>query len=1405
MVAGKLSLPNMIHNEVTCVTEEIAVAELACTPLQRAMVRRGRTTPGDGVNVQQVIVTLRQSIRPELLRAAWNLVLKNHDALRISFENGSDAPHFATGAAMPWRQEDWREHEEKMGAFLSADRKSGFDFSEAPLMRAGLFQTQTAEWCMVWTFHHAVLDGRSAALVLQELLAAYDALLEGRKCEVAIGPSFESHLLLRTTDGAQFEEEFWRANLAGVERGTMFEPPLPDVAPAKQCAGFISRETTTLLREFAARYDCSFASIIHAAWALVLGRQAGTDDVVFGEVRSCRSREDRDLVGMFVNTVPLRIRVEPAQSLAGWVCGIAKHRRALRQFESADLEAIQQWTCTESLVPTVVMYDHQPFGDAVRKGMASPDWCRFEMREDTGMPLTLRVFGGEELTFDFQAHPALSSAALAWAVQRFSATMGNIAAATPGALVSDVSVADEDERRQIVEWSRGAKTVESDTTLDGLFAVQLAESPNAIAVRWTKGTLTYVQLHRRAMFVAERLPAGELIAVVMEKGWEQIAGVLAIHYAGSAYVPIDESLPEIRRNAMLAKSGAKIALVQHGSGDGEWPDHVARIVVGGGENDGPSPIRSRPEGLAYVMFTSGSTGEPKGVMIDHRGAVNTCLDVNRRRRMTHKDRVLALSALSFDLSVWDVWGAFAAGATIVIPDADSAKEPAHWADLVRTEGVTVWNSVPALLEIYVDYLELHPEHAATTLRAALLSGDWIPLALPSRFRAVAPDAEVIAMGGATEGSIWSIDFRVEQVDPLWRSIPYGRPMANQDVYVLDARLQPCESLVVGQIFIGGRGVARGYWANPEETAARFITHPASGERIYCTGDLGRWLPDGRVEFLGREDFQVKVQGFRIELEEIEAALRQHPEVGAATVIAAGHREGGKRLAAYLVPRNDHALSSVDLRIFLRERLPAYMVPATFSVLEAFPLSANGKVDRKALPPASEVEFPECEMDELSVLVAGVFRCGKVDEYLNFLHHGVSSIEMIGLASALERRFGIRPKLARLYREPTIAALRRMLREAGFVTSEVSRISLGEPDASASAGGELDWRNVSASAIPPPLRKGWQSDRGTLEKTAYNVHLDWTQLDSLVAGGARNGIHARSSGSEPCAPSDAPLRVDSPQADVRRPAMERGSNWMRLNADGKKQPFIYLHGNYFGGDYSRDLADLLGPDQPFIAVHPHGTAGGILPGSIREMAADRISALKQAGFAGPWLLGGYCNGAFVALEMARQLEAAGEESPRVILLMANGAKVRFRMVNRLIRAFSFNVSEEALERRLVGMRNRLLALEGKLKCGMKRLMGARTSEPKVPKKDQPAVGQACFLSGFYIRAIEGYVPGDFGGKLLCLWPAKEDNAWHCEDAARGWRDVSKSASGHIVPGDHFSIFSDAETQNVVAEKIREFLR
>ena len=448
--------------------------------------------------------------------------------------------------------------------------------------------------------------------------------------------------------------------------------------------------------------------------------------------------------------------------------------------------------------------------------------------------------------------------------------------------------------------------------LQTLFERQAALAPERPAVIAPARTLCYGELERISNRLAWRLRErgarpNALIAVVMEKGWEQVAAVLAVLKAGAAYLPIDPGLPPERRNHLLAHGEAAVALTQGRLADSlEWPAGVERLAIdreeaAAGESAAP-PLAQAPADLAYTIFTSGSTGLPKGVMIDHRGAVNTILDVNRRFAVTAEDRVLGLSSLSFDLSVYDVFGTLAAGGALVLPEPEAARNPARWAQLVAAHRVTLWNSVPALMEVLVEHAEGGGGSRLASLRLVLLSGDWVPVGLPDRIRALVPPARVVSLGGATEASIWSILHPIGEVDPATPSIPYGRPMENQTFHVLGARLEPRPVWVPGELYIGGIGLAAGYWRDPDRTAASFITHPGSGERLYRTGDLGRYLPSGDIEFLGREDMQVKVQGHRIELGEIEAALERHPALRTAAVVALGDPRGHRRLVACVVPR-----------------------------------------------------------------------------------------------------------------------------------------------------------------------------------------------------------------------------------------------------------------------------------------------------------------------------------------------------------------------------------------------------------------------------------------------------------------------------------------------------------------------
>ncbi|MFG2994504.1 amino acid adenylation domain-containing protein [Streptomyces sp. NPDC048257] len=558
-----------------------------------------------------------------------------------------------------------------------------------------------------------------------------------------------------------------------------------------------------------------------------------------------------------------------------------------------------------------------------------------------------------------------------------------------------------------------------------------AAHPEAPAVITADSTLTYGELDRIADRIAHRLRAlgaepNTLVAVLMHKGWQQIPAVLGVLRSGAAYLPVDAGLPQERIDQLIAAGGAGVALVQPG---GHVPAGVTALVVdrqpGEGEPDVPDgPVEAAATGpgdLAYVIFTSGSTGRPKGVMISHRSAVNTVDDIGTRCAVGPQDRVLGLSSLSFDLSVYDVFGVLGAGGALVLPAPGEDRDPGRWAALADEHRVTLWNTVPLLLELLVEHCEQQGAGFPRSLRTALLSGDWIPLSLPGRVRAVAAGApELISLGGATEAAIWSIWHPIERIDPEWRSIPYGTPLRNQTFHVLDADLTDKPDHVTGDLYIGGVGVAQGYWGDPERTAAQFTAHPVTGERLYRTGDLGRYRPDGTLELLGRDDFQVKIGGHRIELGEIEAVLGAHPGVRTAVVVA----QDARRLIGYAVPESGADLADQELRTHLAAKLPSYMVPAVVVTLDRLPTGANGKLDRRALPappstaPADEPPATPAEetLARAWASVLPVERIGRHDDF-NALG-GDSLLGVRAVARAAEQ--GLHLTLADFFAHPTIA-------------------------------------------------------------------------------------------------------------------------------------------------------------------------------------------------------------------------------------------------------------------------------------------------------------------------------------------------------------------------------------------------
>ncbi|MDH5325117.1 MAG: amino acid adenylation domain-containing protein [Gammaproteobacteria bacterium] len=572
--------------------------------------------------------------------------------------------------------------------------------------------------------------------------------------------------------------------------------------------------------------------------------------------------------------------------------------------------------------------------------------------------------------------------------------------------------------------------------------------PKKKIVQSPQGCLTYAELLQHstnlaAVLAKHGIKTQDVVAVICDRGPQLLAAVYGTLMAGGAYVPVDPALPQDRRDTILENSKARVVLVQDRYKDLQLPPGVESINIETTETGiCQAPAHTSSFDLAYVIYTSGSTGRPKGVMIEHNGAINTIEDINTRFSVNSADTVFGVSSFGFDLSVYDLFGTVAAGATLVYPDESNTLNPSHWLDLMLQHHVTIWNSAPALATLLADAAE-YRNVKLPHLRLVLLSGDWIPLDLPQRLKTIAPGAKVVSLGGATEASIWSILYEIDEVDSQWSSIPYGYPMKNQSWYVLDQWGRPAPEWTPGELYIAGKGLARGYCNDEEKTQAAFVNHPLNGERLYRTGDMGRYVPGALIEFLGRNDNQVKIQGYRIELGEIETVLSNHTCVSGAVVVVDKQTGSSDRLCAFVQLEPGKEFSEPELKRHIQAKLPQYMIPSSIQTIEQWPLSSNGKVDRKALVagiqtdsnirsnPSLEQEVPATAMETTLLKIWQRVLPGRVSGVTeDFFALGGQSFEAIQIVGQIRENTGVSLSLGDIWQARTIRELACLIENAG---------------------------------------------------------------------------------------------------------------------------------------------------------------------------------------------------------------------------------------------------------------------------------------------------------------------------------------------------------------------------------------
>ncbi|MGW0284424.1 amino acid adenylation domain-containing protein [Streptomyces sp. NPDC003236] len=865
------------------------------------------------------------------LERSWHALVRRHDALRIVVDEDGAQRILAD---VP----DYRIEVEDLRALDDAGRDSRLEATRRamshqvlpsetwPLFDVRASRTGDTEARLHFGIDTLIADGGSVQILLRELLAVYRGELRPSPLEL----SFRDYVMAerQRRGGPERERDlaYWRDRLDTLPPA----PPLPLARRPEELTetrfrrreAHLPADLWSRLKERAAAARITPSALALSAYATVLGTWAGTDRFTLNLTLFNRAGDHPDLpdlVGDF--TALTMLEVDGAASGA-----FEERARRIqnRLWEDLDHQLVSGvWVAGElarrrgvaDAVMPVVFTSELGAADA---GGTPP--------AGLGARVAYTITQTPQVWLDHQIAEDGGRLRLTWdAVEALfpAGVLDDMFAAYTALLTSlaQEPAAWTDEHREVLPPAQTARyTALNDTAgplpgglLHEPFLDRARREPDRVAVVSGTGTVTYGELDRASLAVARSLHragvrSGDLVGVLADRGWEQVASAIGVLRAGAAYLPLDGGLPAARVARSLEHAGAVVLLVpaSRPAGDGapagvtvlRFDEAVADGGAAGPEHD-PRPSTT-PDDLAYVIYTSGSTGDPKGVMTDHRGALNTVIDVNDRFEVGAQDRVFALSSLGFDLSVYDIFGTLAAGAALVLPGPGEERDPVRWARLVAEHGVTVWNSVPALMEMLLAQAVGNPAVDVESLRLVMLSGDWIPVGMPDHIRSVAPKAEVISMGGATEASIWSVLHPVGTVDPERPSIPYGRPMRNQTMYVLDDAFRLRPTGVPGALYIGGVGLAAGYRNAPDLTARAFPTHPVTGERLYRTGDLARLMPDGDLEFLGREDSQVKVRGMRIELGEIEAALVRTEGVREAAALVEGTGTSA-RLAAYVVP------------------------------------------------------------------------------------------------------------------------------------------------------------------------------------------------------------------------------------------------------------------------------------------------------------------------------------------------------------------------------------------------------------------------------------------------------------------------------------------------------------------------
>ncbi|HEY2392079.1 MAG TPA: amino acid adenylation domain-containing protein, partial [Candidatus Angelobacter sp.] len=1017
------------------------------SPLQAGMLFDSVYGAERPMYVVQLQLAISGEVNVTCLSKAWQRTAQRHPILRTSFHwRGLGKPaqvvHSARKAAIEMhdlRSLDQASQTVEIQKFCDADRARGFDLSRAPLARLSLLHLGQETWRLVWTFHHLIMDGWSWSPVLQEFFLCYDALCRGQEPSLPEVVPYRDYIRWLRGQDHDAAETFWKKSLQGVASPARLNEdlvPAPDTLAPQFGERWITYDKESAVR-WSRKFRVTLSTLTMGAWALLLGRLTENNDVLFGNVVSGRPADltgIESIIGPTINTVPTRIRMDQSQTVLGWLRDLQKSQAAARCFDYSQISDIRRWAkmpAEQPLFHTTFVFENYPMSFPPGTKVAGLEISPLPMAETPNQSFMVEADLSRELAIHFVYDSGRFSEA---AVKRIAAQYKRLLhqmVTSPEAHLSELDWMDESEREQVlVEWNRTQEEFPDRACIHELFESQARLSPERVAVIFENASVNYGELNRQANQLANYLNslgvgAETLVGVCMERRPEMIVGLLAILKAGGAYVPLDPSSPKERRSLVVRTARLELILSDQ-KFSREFEGEETRVVsLDRAEaeikhcSDQNLPPVSLPENLAYVMFTSGSTGIPKGVQIAHRSVIN-CLHSFRQRIVAQaEDTVVALTSLSFDIAALELFLPLLMGARVLLTRgaAAGAKELA-----------SQLNSAKEMI------VQATPSTFRLLLQAGWQGGGPLKLLCggealdPQLARELALRGEAIwNVYGPTETTIWSTCHPIRAEE---EHVSLGRPIGNTQLFVLDGEMLPVPVGMRGELFIAGAGLARGYLNRPDLTAERFLSNPFSAEdgaRMYRTGDLVRYEKDGNLEFLGRVDYQVKIRGHRIELEEIEAVLRLQKGVQDGVVVVREDTAGDKRLVAFVVWESEETFSESELRTQLKKSFPEYMVPTAIVRLEQMPLTPNGKVDRKSLPatelarPSSVYRGPQTPAENaLAGIWEEVLGLKRISIDDNFFDLGGHSLLAMKVISRVWEVFHCEVPLRLLFANPSIA-------------------------------------------------------------------------------------------------------------------------------------------------------------------------------------------------------------------------------------------------------------------------------------------------------------------------------------------------------------------------------------------------